>query len=50
MEHSQLNLSLTQETANVNYVTKAIKETWGEDYKLVTCDGIELEDSTTTRG
>lgn len=49
-ELSQIYLNLTHETANVMFVNKAIKDAWGDEYKLVTCDGIEIEDSLTTRG
>lgn len=49
-ENSQTWVNVTSETANVNYVNKAIKELWGDEYRLVTVDGIEIDDSPTTRG
>ena len=34
----------------MHHINDAIKDAWGEEYRLVTCDGIELDDSATTQG
>ena len=39
-----------ESTANVCYLTEAVKEKWGKDLVLVTADGILIEDSSGTRG
>ena len=49
-QKSQTYVDITADTANVACVERAIKNCWGESYKLVTIDGIELEDSPTTKG
>ena len=43
-------IEVTADKANLAYMTEAIRKHWGEDYSLVTNDGMELEDSTVTRG
>lgn len=44
-----MHIDMDSKTLNVEFVTHSIKEKWGEHYKLVTCDGLELEDSPTTQ-
>lgn len=46
----QAFIEVTDSTANVHYLNHAIKEKWGEDYCLVTGDGIKIEDSSGTQG
>ena len=43
-------VDLTAETASHSHIMEAIRKQWGEDYTLVLNDGMELEDSTVTRG
>lgn len=43
-------IKVTEETANVRYLSHAVKEKWGEQFILVTADGMELEDSSGTQG
>ena len=47
---STLLVDVTAEKANLTHMTSAIRQQWGEDYSIVTNDGIELEDSPVTRG
>ena len=47
---SQMHLDITNQTANLKYILEKIKVEWGEDYVIVTNNGIELEDSPATQG
>lgn len=49
-EKTQIYIDLVPDSANVAFIASQIKEHWGQKYKLVTCDGLEIEDSSTTRG
>ena len=49
VEQCHIHVNVNNETANVHHVNDAIKDAWGEEYRLVTCDGIELDDSATTQ-
>lgn len=42
----------TENTANVPYLSNVVQEKWGmgEDYVMVTSDGLRVEDSDGTRG
>ena len=46
----QTFVSVTETTANVIYVSSVIRQKWGEEYVLVTSDGLQLEDSGGTQG
>ena len=50
MPISQTFIDVTESTANVNYLSHAIKMKWGDEYELVTSDGIRIEDSSGTHG
>ncbi len=41
-------IDLLPDNANVDFIDHSIKSCWGEAYKLVTCGGLEIEDSITT--
>ena len=43
-------VKVTEETANVLYLSHVVKGKWGSEYVLVTADGMELEDSSGTQG
>ena len=43
-------ISVSEATANVIYISSVIRQKWGEDYVLVTSDGLQLEDSSGTQG
>lgn len=45
-----MHLDLSDWTANVKHVLEEIQQRWGEDYVLVTLDGLELEDCEGTQG
>jgi hypothetical protein len=47
---SQTFIDITDDTANVNYVTSMIQGKWGSEYSLVTADGPPLEDCSGTTG
>ena len=47
---SQLYTDITDTTANVDYILTIVPRRWGEDYTLVTNNGLELLDSPGTRG
>ena len=34
----------------LNYIRNAVQKRWGEEYTLVTADGLEIEDSSGTQG
>ena len=46
----QAFIKVGESTANVSYLTEAVKEKWGKDLILVTADGMPIEDSSGTRG
>ena len=46
----QTFITLTESTANIQHVTTAVKAEFGDEYVLVTADGLEVRDSTGTRG
>ena len=47
---SQTFVSITESTANVDYVASVVQRRWGSGYVLVTGDGLEIEDSSGTQG
>ena len=47
-EFTQLNqtfITVTDTTANVDYISSAVQRKWGADHVLVTADGLRLDDS-----
>ena len=46
----QTFIDLCESTANVHYITNVIQRKWGEDYVLVTADGLRIDDSSGTQG
>ena len=47
---SATHFDITDSTANVACILDCVKRKWGEDYVIVTSDGIEIEDSPSTQG
>ena len=47
---NQMYIELSESTANVGFVTEAIKKQWGSEYIIVTIDGLEIDDSSATQG
>ena len=47
---AQMHLDISESTANVEHVTMEVKQRWGEQYIVVTADGLELEDCEGTQG
>ncbi len=47
---SQMHIDLSEKNANVSYVLEEVQKRWGEDYRLVTIDGLQLEDCDGNQG
>lgn len=47
---SQMHLDISEKSANVPFVLGEVRKRWGEEYRLVTIDGLELEDCAGIRG
>lgn len=45
-----LYVELKPSTANVNYIQSYIQKTWGSQYIIVSNDGLQIRDSSGTRG
>ena len=45
-----MHIDLVDATANVEFVNGTIQKRWGNDYVVVTNDGLELEDVPATQG
>ncbi len=46
----QEHVDITEATANVVYINSAIRSKFGDDYVVVTADGLKIEDSSGTQG
>ena len=46
----QAFIDVNESTANVFHITDVIQNKWGDDYVLVTGDGLQVEDSSGTQG
>ena len=46
----QLYMDITDTTANIDYTLTIVQRRWGEEFTLVTNDGLEFLDSLGTRG
>ena len=44
------HFDITDDTANIGCILDCVKRRWGEEYIIVASDGIEFEDSPSTRG
>ena len=42
---NQTYVTVTEATANLDYIRQAIQRKWGAEYVLVTSDGLKLDDS-----
>ena len=49
-QEAQMHLDISESTANVKHILEEVQQRWGEQYMLVTVDGLELEDCEGTRG
>ncbi len=49
-QEAQMHLDISESNANVQHVLEEVQQRWGEDYMLVTLDGLELEDCEGTQG
>ena len=49
-QEAQMHVDLIETTANVEYVLSEVQRRWGDQYVLVTIDGLELEDCEGTKG
>ena len=43
-------MDVTEATANLHYVSSAVQRKWGQEYTLVTSDGLKVDDSSGTKG
>ena len=43
-------IGMTEQNANINYVTEEVRKHWGEEFTIVSNDGIEIADTATTQG
>lgn len=48
-QEAQMQLDVAESTANVQYVLSEVQQRWGDQYVLVTIDGLELEDCEGTK-
>ena len=46
----QVFVNITEATANLMHVLTAVREDFGEDYVVVTAEGLEVKDSSGTQG
>ena len=44
----QAFIDVNEMTANINYITTVCQSRWGEGYKVVTADGLPIDDSAGT--
>ncbi len=49
-QEAQMHLDVAESTANVNHILREVHQRWGEEYVIVTVDGLELEDCEGTKG
>ena len=49
-QEAQMHVDVTETSANVQYITREAQQRWGEQYVLVTADGLELENCEGTKG
>ena len=47
---NQTFVDVTEATANLHYVSSAVQRKWGQEYTLVTSDGLKVDDSSGTKG
>lgn len=46
----QMYVDITDSTANLQYIHACIQNQWGDEFTIVTNNGLELEDSPATQG
>lgn len=46
----QTYIELMENTATLDHILRCIREKWGDDYYIVTADGLALEESAATHG
>ena len=47
---AQMHLDVSESNANVVYIINEVQKRWGNEYLLVTTDGLLLEDCNATQG
>ena len=50
LAQNQTFVDVTEATANLHYISSAVQRKWGQEYSLVTSDGLKLDDSSGTQG
>ena len=43
-------IEIRESTANIDFVSQEVQLLWGEDYRVVTAEGMEVKDGSGTRG
>ena len=46
----QMYVEVTETTANVVNIKQTVRDQWGDEYTIVTTEGLEIEDSSATQG
>ena len=46
----KMYIDLTPSIANIDYVQSEVQSNWGEEYVVVSNDGLKISDSAATRG
>jgi hypothetical protein len=46
LAQNQTFVDVTEVTANLHYISSAIQRKWGQEYVIVTSDGLKLDDSS----
>ena len=50
LQDAQMHIDVNEKTANLDHVTKEMQQRWGQEYVIVTADGLQLEDCEGTQG
>ena len=50
IEHEVIYVELKPSTANLTYIQSQIQKIWGNEYIVVSNDGLQIHDSPATRG
>ena len=50
LQEEQMHIDVSESNANVQFVTNEMQRRWGNNYVIVTTDGLELEDCEGTKG
>ena len=48
--HGQIFVNITDSSANLTHILTGVREEFGDEYVVVTADGLEVRDSSGTQG